>query len=60
MESNEQMFLIPKSVVMAIGEYLATRPWKEVNQVMPVLQGLELASPSAAETATSPGVADSE
>lgn len=40
----EDTLLIPKSVVIAIGDYLSKRPWSEVNQVMPVLQNLETLS----------------
>lgn len=40
MAGNEEMYLIPRNVVVAIGEYLSQRPWSEVEQVMPILRSL--------------------
>lgn len=42
---NEVMYLIPESVVIALGEYLSNKPWKEVAKVMPILQSLEVSCP---------------
>lgn len=38
------MLLIPKEVRDALIKYLATRPWQEVQEVMPVLINLPAAS----------------
>lgn len=37
----EKQYLIDESVVKGIINYLATKPWNEVYQVMPVLTNLK-------------------
>lgn len=46
----ETKYLIEKEVVEALIEYLAKRPWAEVNQAMPKLMNLELHQPEKEES----------
>lgn len=41
MITNEAHYLIPEKVLKAVGDYLSERPWREVQEVMPILQHLE-------------------
>lgn len=45
MKDQDVKYLIPASVVRALREYLAGRPWSEVHQAMPILESLELYKP---------------
>jgi hypothetical protein len=40
MNNKETMLLIPVHVTQAIMNYLASKPWGEVKDVMPILQSL--------------------
>jgi hypothetical protein len=42
MERTEAEFAIPAGMLQGLVDYLGTRPWKEVNQVMPGLLSLKL------------------
>jgi hypothetical protein len=41
------MYELPENVRAALIEYLAAKPWREVANVMPVLQGLKRVEPKA-------------
>jgi len=45
----EKTYLIPESVLMAVGAYLIERPYKEVAHLVPALEKLPQLTPQAQE-----------
>lgn len=49
MEIQKVQYIIDAEVVQAVGNYLSSRPWAEVHEVMPVLQNLEIYVPASTQ-----------
>lgn len=57
---SKNIFLIDGQVVQVIAQYLATRPWGEVDGAMDMLQALELARDTSSEIEEAKKVAREE